>query len=634
MSRNRPDPARLSAAPASARLRPETDTPEPVVTQSRRLPNRCIAGLRAFAWPAARDGDLVQAARERLLVLFSLTAGTGGLITTLASMGSFSQLPATISSSLAGALLLFAVPLHFHLTRAYRRSAWALVVLYILPIVMAMAMTGGLLAAGSIYLLAAPIVGGLLLGLHAAMGVGGLLILVFALFYALQDRVGVPVHGMDPAHMNYSMGFVLILLTAGLTVIIGTFHRVIEATNLDLKRARDQAEAANEAKSRFLANMSHELRTPLNGILGFADLLAGRPLDAESRDHLRHIRAAGHDLLSLVNDVLDFTRAETGALRLEQASFDLYGLVDDLRDRFRPRMAAKRLDFATVIDPQVPRLVRGDPLRLRQVIGNLLDNALKFTDRGAVTLAVRVATAAGGAPPAGADGSAPRIRFEVTDTGTGIAEAALPRLFDRFTQADSSTTRRYGGSGLGLAIVKALVELMDGAVGVSSEAGAGSRFWFTASLPPASGLHPAAAPAEPVPVAAARRRARQPGEVLLVEDSITNQNLFRTVLTGAGHRVRIAANGQAALDCLRDQRFDLVLMDGQMPVMGGMETARAIRGSGEAFADVPIIALTANALDRDEAEFREAGMNDYLAKPVDLNRLLDKVEDWIDRGQS
>ncbi|MFC3231044.1 ATP-binding protein [Marinibaculum pumilum] len=601
------------------------------MTQSRRLPRRCIAGLRAFAWPAARDGDLVQAARERLLVLFSLTAGTGGLITTLASIGSFAQLPATISSSLAGALLLFAVPVHFHLTRAYRRSAWALVVLYILPIVMAMAMTGGLLAAGSIYLLAAPIVGGLLLGLHAAIGVGGLLILVFALFYALQDRVGVPVHGMDPAHMNYSMGFVLILLTAGLTVIIGTFQRVIEATNLDLKRARDQAEAANEAKSRFLANMSHELRTPLNGILGFADLLAGRALDAESRDHLRHIRAAGHDLLALVNDVLDFTRAEAGSLRLEQASFDLYDLVDDLRDRFRPRMATKQLDFATVIDPQVPRLVRGDPLRLRQVIGNLLDNALKFTDRGAVTLAVRAVPAAGGdGPPA----DAALIRFEVTDTGSGIAEAALPSLFDRFTQADSSTTRRYGGSGLGLAIVKALVELMDGAVGVSSEVGAGSRFWFTASLPPAAGLHPAVAAAEPAPVAPARRRARQPGEVLLVEDSITNQNLFRTVLTGAGHRVRIAANGQAALDCLRDQRFDLVLMDGQMPVMGGMETARAIRGSGETFADVPIIALTANALDRDVADFREAGMNDYLAKPVDLNRLLDMVEDWIDWGQN
>lgn len=593
------------------RSEPDRETSAPVGLRRRAL---------AFAWPPVRDGDLVQAARERLLVLFALIAGIGGLITTLSSLGDLYELPFTIGTSLLGSLAMLAAALHFHATHAFVRSAWILVLAYITPIALAMAMTGGLLAAGSIYLLAAPIIAGLLLGLRTALVVGGGTIALYVLFYLVQGHVGQPVHRLDPSHMNYSMGFVLILLTAGLTLVVGTFHRVMQATNRQLREARDAAEAANAAKSRFLANMSHELRTPLNGILGFSDLLAGHALDPQARSHLGHVRSCGRDLLALVNDVLDFTRAETDTLPIEARAFDLHALLDDLRQRFLPQMARKGLDFTVERGPDVPRLVVGDPLRLRQVLGNLLDNAGKFTDAGKVTLAID------SEPPAG---GTCLLRFEVSDTGPGIPPAAQPTLFERFTQADSSSTRRHGGAGLGLAIARALVHLMQGEIGVQSSPGKGSRFQVTLSLP----LAPSAAPTdEPMPDSAtALARADNPGHILLVEDSPTNQELFRTVLAGAGHVVRIAPNGQSAIDALREDRFDLVLMDGQMPLMGGIAAARTIRSDGEAYSTVPIIALTANAMALDEEAYRDAGMDDYLSKPVDLDRLLEKVDAWIGR---
>ncbi|MEQ8348477.1 MAG: ATP-binding protein [Sneathiellaceae bacterium] len=602
-----------------------------------RLPlqHRLRRAVRAFLWPDPRNGNLIQAARERLLIQFSLLAGVGGTATALAWWNLAALLPLTLSLALLGGLSLFLVPVHFHLTGAFRRSAWMLVLLYVAPILSTSLATGGLLAGTTLYLLAAPVIAGLLLGMRPALLVGGAVFLAVVALYLGQEQLNPPVHRMAPRAMAFSYGYAMAILVLGLAAAIGTFQAMVDRTNRALDRARVEAEAANEARAQFLANMTHELRTPLNGILGFADLLAGRDLDEEARDHLRHIRGSGRDLLALVNDVLDFSRAETGALRLEAVPVDLPALLAELQQRFLPRCAAKGLAFSATLEPEVPPLVSGDPLRLRQVIGNLLDNAVKFTDAGSVRLTVGLDGMAGTPAPAGDGTSGPvaTLRFTVADTGPGIPAAALATLFDRFTQADSSTTRRYGGSGLGLAIVHTIAGLMGGTAGVESRPGAGSRFWATARLP----VLAVAAQGEAAATAAApprQRRARHPGDVLVVEDSPTNQDLFRTVLTGAGHRVQIAPNGQAALQALRRDRFDLVLMDGQMPVMGGLDATRAIRRSGEPFARVTIVALTANALAHDAAAFRDAGMNDYLAKPVDLNLLLDKVDEWIARRQA
>ncbi len=577
--------------------------------------------LLAFVWPAPRGGDLLRASRERLLILFALIAGMGGTTTALSSLYLFAEQPLISAGGLVGALLLFAVPVHFHLTGAFRRSAWAMIALYVAPILFTILPTGGLLAGSSLYLLAAPIIAGLLLGLRAALAVGGGVFLAVVALYLWRDGLGEPVHGMDRSAMAYSFAYALGILVLGLAVAVGTFHRVMEATNLALKQARDEAESADAAKTQFLANMSHELRTPLNGILGFADLLSAMPLPPEAKTYLRHVRAAGGDLLSLVNDVLDFTRAAGGAMALEALAFDPHVLVDDLRARIGVRAEAKDLELEIRVADNVPHAVRGDPLRLRQVLGNLLDNAVKFTEAGRIVLDVSATTG----PGEGA-GETCRLRFEVRDSGPGIPAAALPTLFDRFTQADSSTTRRYGGSGLGLAIVRALVELMGGEVGVESTPGEGSLFHVTLSLPLATGL-----PAVEAGTAPPRRRAQHPGRILLVEDSETNQELFRAVLTGAGHVVEIAENGQIALDALKARSFDMVLMDGQMPVMGGRATSLAIRAADAPYSRLPIIAITADALAGQDRNYRSAGMNDYLAKPVEPLRMLAKIDLWMGR---
>lgn len=394
-------------------------------------------------------------------------------------------------------------------------------------------------------------------------------------------------------------------------------HLQLNKTKEQLVEAKEKAELATNAKSLFLANMSHEIRTPMNGVVGMVEALKQTKLTEDQMEYLTIIDISSENLLSVVNDILDFSKVEAGQIDLENITFSLYKAINEVVKMLNFKANQKNLYLKFTIDKAIPTFLIGDSLRIKQILINLINNAIKFTKEGGITINCKLDKL---------NENDVKVMFTVIDTGIGISDAAKENLFESFTQADTSTTRKFGGTGLGLAISKSLAHLMHGEIGVDSVEGKGSSFWFTILLEKATDQVSQEKYEEEVILESTKKL-----KILVAEDNTINQRVARFIIEKLGHSIDIAENGEIAVKKFSEGNYDIVFMDIQMPVMDGIKATKNIRefeNKHNLENETPIIAMTANTLKGDKENFIESGMNDYIGKPfkaTELSQLIFKV---------
>ncbi len=444
----------------------------------------------------------------------------------------------------------------------------------------------------------------------------------------LNNRMKQPVMALSwqPAspggsYLPYLLGFVALLSTILAILVMNILRKQQKnqrSYDSTLEAALLEAQSASETKSNFLATMSHEIRTPMNGVIGMAHVLRETPLTDEQSQCLQVINDSGESLLNIINDILDFSKIEAGQIELEEIDFDLEQIAQSVLDLISTQARQKGIEYRLDIAPACQGIYRSDPGRIRQILLNLLNNAVKFTQQGRITLSITTGDA---------DSNPRNIHFAVVDTGMGIAAEDSGRLFQSFSQVDKGIARKYGGTGLGLAISKSLVDLLGGSIGVESKLGEGSTFWFELPLTFISSYQP-----QQPSATEEMTLYHPPMKILLVEDVVANQLIARKMLDKLGHGVDTVANGFEAIEALNLRHYDLVFMDIRMPELNGLETTRIIRKSDdESISRIPIFAMTANATQQDRQECLDAGMNDYISKPLSMDRLKTVLNQFFSR---